>query len=70
MAALRGVRDADLPAVFDTAAAIRGLLDGHDPALTADDRVPLLRFATSVTDHGSALRAFWRYPASQPPDDG
>ena len=68
-AALRGIRDADLPAVFDTAAAIGELLDDHDPALTADDRVLLHRFATSVTCLGTALRAFRRYPASQPPDD-
>src|SRR6185437_9839779 len=47
-AALRGIRDADLPAVFDTAAAIGELLGDHDPALTADDRVLLHRFATSV----------------------
>ncbi len=69
MAALRGVRDADLPAVFDTAAAIRELLGGQGPALTADDRVLLHRFATSVTGLGTALRAFRLYPASQPPDD-
>ncbi len=68
-AALRGIRDAGLPAVFDTAAAIGALLDGHDPALTADDRVLLHRFAASVTGLGTALRAFRLYPASQPPDD-
>ena len=38
-------------------------------ALSADDRVLLHRFATSVTDLGTALRAFRLYPASQPPDD-
>ena len=69
VAALSGIRDADLPAVFDTAAAIRELLDDHDPALTADDRVILHRFATSATDLATALRAFRLYPASQPPDD-
>ncbi len=69
VAALSGIRDADLPAVFDTAAAIRELLDEHDPALTADDRVLLHRFATSATDLATALRAFRLYPASQPPDD-
>jgi uncharacterized membrane protein YgaE (UPF0421/DUF939 family) len=67
--ALSGVRDADLPAVFDSAAAIRGLLDDRDQALTADDRVLLHRFATSAADLGTALRAFRLYPASQPPDD-
>jgi uncharacterized membrane protein YgaE (UPF0421/DUF939 family) len=69
VAALDGVRDSDLTAVFDTAAAIRALLDDRDPALTQDDRVLLHRFATSVTDLGTALRAFRLYPASQPPDD-
>jgi uncharacterized membrane protein YgaE (UPF0421/DUF939 family) len=69
VAALRGVRDADPAAVFDSAEAIRQLLDGHDPAVTPDDRVLLHRFATSVTDLGTALRAFRLYPASQPPDD-
>jgi uncharacterized membrane protein YgaE (UPF0421/DUF939 family) len=69
VAALRGVRDADLTAVFDSAEAIRQLLDDHDPAVTPDDRVLLHRFATSVTDLGTALRAFRLYPASQPPDD-
>ena len=69
VAALSGIRDADLPAVFDTAAAIRELLDDHDPALTADDRVILHRFATSATDLATALRAFRLYPASQPPND-
>jgi Fusaric acid resistance protein-like len=69
VAALSGIRDADLPAVFDTAAAIRELLEEHDQALSPDDRVLLHRFATSVTDLGTALRAFRQYPASQPPDD-
>ncbi|MCW2933881.1 MAG: hypothetical protein JWM19_4843 [Actinomycetia bacterium] len=69
VAALTGIRDADLPAVFDTAAAIRALLDDHDPGVTPDDRILLHRFATSATDLGTALRAFRSYPASQPPDD-
>ena len=69
MAALTGIRDADLPAVFDIAAAIRALLDDHDPGMTPDDRVLLHRFAMSATDLGTALRAFRSYPASQPPDD-
>ena len=72
LAALRGVRDADLTVVFDSAAAITGLLADRDPGRTgisADDRVLLHRFATSVTDLGTALRAFRLYPASQPPDD-
>jgi hypothetical protein len=67
--ALAGIRDADLPAVFGTATAIRELLDDHDLGLTPDDRVLLHRFATSATDLGTALRAFRLYPASQPPDD-
>jgi len=67
-AALRGARDADLPTVFDSAAAIRKLLDDQDPAVSADDRVLLHRFATSVCELGTALRAFRLYPASQPPD--
>ncbi len=67
--ALRGVRDADLPAVFDSAAGLRRLLGDHDPAMSSDDRVLLHRFATSVTDLGTALRAFRLYPASQSPDD-
>ena len=69
VAALRGVRDEDLPAVFDATAAIRDVLDDHDPAVADDDRVLLHRFATSVTELGTALCAFRQYPASQPPDD-
>jgi uncharacterized membrane protein YgaE (UPF0421/DUF939 family) len=69
VAALAGVRDADLDAVFDSAAAIRKLLDEREPEVTPDDRILLYRFATSVTDLAAALRAFWRYPASQSPDD-
>jgi Fusaric acid resistance protein-like len=67
--ALDGVRDGDLAAVFDAAAAIGELLDEREPAVTADDRILLHRFATSVTDLGTALRAFRMDPASQPPDD-
>jgi uncharacterized membrane protein YgaE (UPF0421/DUF939 family) len=69
VAALRGISDADLPTVFDSASDIRKLLDDHDPGVSTDDRVLLHRFATSVTDLGTALRAFRLYPASQPPDD-
>jgi Fusaric acid resistance protein-like len=69
LAALAGVRDADLAAVFDSSAGIRDLLDEREPGIATDDRILLHRFATSVTDLGTALRAFWRYPASQPPDD-
>ncbi len=69
MAALAGVRDADLDAVFDTAAAISELLDEREPGVTPDDRILLYRFARSVTDLAAALRAFRLYPASQPPDD-
>ncbi|HEY6496133.1 MAG TPA: FUSC family protein [Trebonia sp.] len=69
VAALAGVRDADLTAVFDSSAAIGELLDDRAPEITPDDRILLHRFATSVTDLGTALRAFWRYPASQAPDD-
>jgi hypothetical protein len=66
--ALDGVRDGDLAAVFDAAAAIGELLDEREPAVAADDRILLHRFATSVTDLGTALRAF-RMDTSQPPDD-
>jgi uncharacterized membrane protein YgaE (UPF0421/DUF939 family) len=69
VAALRGVRDGDLPAVFDATAAIREMLDDHDPVVSDDDRVLLHRFATSVTELGTALCVFRLYPASQPPDD-
>jgi Fusaric acid resistance protein-like len=68
-AALRGARDGDLAVVCDAAAAIRELLDERDPDVAADDRVLLHRFASSVTDLATALRAFRLYPASQPPDD-
>jgi hypothetical protein len=69
VAALGGVRDADLDAVFNSAAKLRAVLDERDPVLTDDDRVLLVRFATSVADLGPALRAFRLYPASQGPDD-
>jgi uncharacterized membrane protein YgaE (UPF0421/DUF939 family) len=72
LAALHGVRDADLTVVFDSAAAINGLLESRDPERTgivAEDRVLLARFAMSVTSLGAALRAFRLYPESQPPDD-
>lgn len=69
VAALTSVRDADLDAVCDTAAAIRDLLDGDEAAVAADDRILLHRFATSVTGLGKALRAFRMYPAGQPPDN-
>ena len=71
-AALAGIRDADLAAVLDAAAGIRGLLDNHDEErtrLTPDGRVLLHRFATSVADFAVALRAFRLYPAGQAPDD-
>ena len=69
--ALAGVRDGDLAAVFDSASAIRKLLEDGPRQLPVctDDRVLLHRFATSVTEFGSALRAFRLYPASQPPDN-
>jgi uncharacterized membrane protein YgaE (UPF0421/DUF939 family) len=69
LAALAGVRDEDIAAVFDSAESIRALLDEHEPEISADDRILLHRFATSVTALGTALRAFSDYPASQPPDD-
>jgi hypothetical protein len=72
LAALTGARDGDLPAVCDSAAAIRTLLEDHDPRRTGvapDDRILLHRFATSVTDLAAALSAFRRFPMSQPPDD-
>jgi len=71
-AALAGVRDADLPAVFDSAAAIRKFLEDGDPQrvlVNPDDRVLLHRFASSVTALGTGLHAFRLYPVDQPPDD-
>ena len=70
--ALAGIRDADLAAVLDAAAAIRELLEDRDverTGLTPDDRVLLHRFATSVADFAVAVRAFRLYPAGQAPDD-
>jgi uncharacterized membrane protein YgaE (UPF0421/DUF939 family) len=70
--ALAGIRDADLAAVLDAAAAIRAFLEDHDEertGLTPDGRVLLHRFATSVADFAVALRAFRLYPAGQAPDD-
>jgi hypothetical protein len=72
LAGLTDVRDGDLAGVCDTAAAISTLLEDHDPERTGvgpDDRILLRRFAMSVRDLATALRAFRLYPASQPPDD-
>ncbi len=68
--ALDGIRDADLATVLAAAQAIRGTLDDPhqgESQVTADDRVLLHRFATSVTDFATALRAFRLYPARQAP---
>jgi uncharacterized membrane protein YgaE (UPF0421/DUF939 family) len=70
--ALGGIRDADLAAVLDAVAGIRGLLEDRAEertGLTADGRVLLHRFATSVADFAVALRAFRLYPRGQAPDD-
>jgi uncharacterized membrane protein YgaE (UPF0421/DUF939 family) len=70
--ALAGLRDADVAAVPDNAAAIRQLLESPAPersSLTPTDRVLLHRFATSVEDSAVALQAFHQYPAGQVPDD-
>jgi uncharacterized membrane protein YgaE (UPF0421/DUF939 family) len=72
LAGLTDVRDGDLSGVCDAAAAIAALLEDHDPQRTGvgpDDRILLRRFAMSVRDLATALRAFRLYPASQPPDD-
>ncbi|HXT93379.1 MAG TPA: FUSC family protein, partial [Trebonia sp.] len=69
VAALTGIRDADLPAVFDSASRIRNLIEDRCAEIAPDDCILLQRFATSVTDLGTALRAFRLYPASLPPDD-
>jgi hypothetical protein len=69
VAALTGIRDADLTAVFDSAGRIRNLIEDRCTEIGPDDCVLLHRFATSVTDLGTALRAFRLYPASLPPDD-
>jgi len=69
VSALRGIRDADLTAVFDSASRTRQLAEDRCREIGADDCVLLQRFATSVTDLGTALRAFRLYPASVPSDD-
>jgi len=69
---LAGIRDADLDVVLAAAADIRELLEDRDEertGLTADSRVLLHRFATSITDFAVALRAFRLYPDGQAPDD-
>ena len=67
--ALTGIRDADPTAVFESAARIRGLIEERCAEIGPDDCILLQRFATSVTDLGTALRGFRLYPASVPPDD-
>ncbi|MDX6422326.1 MAG: hypothetical protein QOG28_6946 [Trebonia sp.] len=69
VAALAGIRDADLTAVFDSAAHTRELAEDRCREIGPDDCILLQRFATSVTDLGTALRAFRLEPASLPPDD-
>ncbi|MGH3208756.1 MAG: FUSC family protein [Trebonia sp.] len=69
VAALAGIRDADLSAVFDSAAKTRQLVEDRCRELGPDDCVLLQRFATSVTDLGTALRALRQDPASLPPDE-
>ena len=69
VAALAGIRDADLTAVFDSAARLRKLVEDRCREIGPDDCILLQRFATSVTDLGTALRAFRLDPASLPPDD-
>jgi uncharacterized membrane protein YgaE (UPF0421/DUF939 family) len=69
VAALAGIRDADLTAVFDSAARLRQLVEDRCREIDPDDCIVLQRFATSVTDLGTALRAFRLDPASLPPDD-
>jgi uncharacterized membrane protein YgaE (UPF0421/DUF939 family) len=69
VAALAGIRDADLTAVFDSAARLRKLVEDRCREIGPDDCILLQRFATSVTDLGTALRAFRLEPASLPPDD-
>jgi uncharacterized membrane protein YgaE (UPF0421/DUF939 family) len=68
VAALRGIRDADLIVVFDSASRTRQLAEDRCREIGPDDCVLLQRFATSVTDLGTALRAFRLYPASVPDD--
>jgi fusaric acid resistance family protein/carboxypeptidase family protein len=70
--ALNGIRAGNFAAIADSAAVIRELLEADDPrhpALTTIDRVLLHRFATSVMEACTALRAFRLYPAGQAPDD-
>jgi len=67
--ALTGIRDADLNAVFDSAAGIRRLIEDGCYQIGSDDCILLQRFATSAADLGIALRAFRLYPASLAPDD-
>jgi uncharacterized membrane protein YgaE (UPF0421/DUF939 family) len=69
VAALAGIRDADLTAVFDSAAHTRELAEDRCREVGPDDCILLQRFATSVTDLGIALRALRLDPASLPPDD-
>jgi hypothetical protein len=71
-AALAAIRAGDLAAVLDAAAGIRRLLEDHDEertGLTADDRIIVHRFATSVADFSVALRAFGSYPEGKTADD-
>jgi uncharacterized membrane protein YccC len=68
--ALDGIRDAEFGAVLAAAEAIRDALGDDAPGasgVSADDRVLLHRFATSVTDFAAALRAFRLYPAGRAP---
>ena len=69
VSALHGIRDADLTVVFDSASRTRQLAEDRCREIGADDCVLLQRFAASVTDLGTALRAFRLYPASVSPDD-
>ena len=69
VAALAGIRDADLAAVFDSAARTRELVEDRCREIGSDDCILLQRFATSVTDLGTALRALRQDPASLPPDE-
>jgi uncharacterized membrane protein YccC len=65
--ALDAIRDGDFGAVLAAAEAIRGALDDQRAGgpMTADDRVLLHRFATSVTDCATALRSFRLYRGGQ-----
>ena len=69
VAALAGIRDADLTAVFDSAARTRQLVEDQCREIGPDDCIVLQRFATSVTDLGTALRALRQDPATLPPDE-